>query len=78
MSLSVVPGPHGPENVVGQVFFERDARRACRGATCHTPRSDFRVPRQAMVSVGFGVWVFSRREAADDAAARRTRRNHKP
>ena len=40
---------------VWQVFFRRDARRACRGATCHTQRSDFRVPRQAMVGVGFGV-----------------------
>jgi len=36
-------------------FFEHDARSACRGATCHKPRSDFRVPRQAMVGVGFGV-----------------------
>ena len=34
-------------------FFRE--RRACRGATCHTPRSDFRVASQAMVGVGFGV-----------------------
>ena len=37
------------------VFFESDARSACRGATCRTARSDFRVPRKAMVGVGFGM-----------------------
>ena len=36
-------------------FSERDARSACRGATCYKPRSDFRVQRRAMVGVGFGV-----------------------
>ena len=39
----------------GEVFFGSDARRACCGATFHTPRSDFRVASQAMVGVGFGV-----------------------
>ena len=34
-------------------FFSR-TRRACRGATCRG-FSDFRVPPQAMVGVGFGV-----------------------
>ena len=56
---SVVLGPHGGCFWTflgrGEVFFGSDARRACRGATCHTPRSDFRVASQAMVGVGFGV-----------------------
>ena len=36
-------------------FFVRDARRACRGATCRTACWDFRVPFHAMVGVVVGV-----------------------
>jgi hypothetical protein len=39
----------------GEVFFVRDARRACRGATCRTACWDFRVPFHAMVGVVVGV-----------------------
>ena len=38
-----------------EVFFVRDARRACRGATCRTACWDFRVPSHAMVGVVVGV-----------------------
>ena len=67
-----VLGPHRsfswatrPENVVGQVFFERDARRACRGATCHTPRSDLGSRAGLWLVLGLGFMVFPRREAAE-------------
>jgi len=38
-----------------EVFFVRDARRACRGATCRTACWDFRLPFHAMVGVVVGV-----------------------
>ena len=56
--MDVVLGPHGAFLAFfgrDEVFFVRDARRACRGATCRTACWDFRVPFHAMVGVVVGV-----------------------